>query len=38
MRLVDAAVRKRAAPECRYVVVDADGRIALIGTSLRRKI
>jgi hypothetical protein len=34
MRLVDATVRKRAAPECRYVVVDADGRIALVGTSL----
>ena len=34
MRLVDATVRKRAAPECRYVVVDADGWIALIGTSL----
>jgi hypothetical protein len=34
MRLVDATVRKRAAPECRYVVVDPDGRIALIGVSL----
>jgi hypothetical protein len=34
MQLVDATVRKRAAPECRYVVVDADGRIALIGASL----
>ncbi len=34
MRLVDATVRKRAAPECRYVVVDADGRVALIGVSL----
>jgi len=34
MRLVDATVRKRAAPECRYVVVDADGRIALVGVSL----
>ena len=33
MRLVDAAVRQRAAPECRYVVVDADGRIALTGVS-----
>ena len=29
--LVDATLRKRAAPECRYVVVDADGRIALLG-------
>jgi hypothetical protein len=37
MRLVDATVRKRAAPECRYVVVDADGRIALIGVSLPRE-
>jgi len=34
MRLIDATVRKRAAPECRYVVVDANGRIALIGVSL----
>jgi hypothetical protein len=34
MRLVDETVRKRTAPECRYVVVDADGRIALIGVSL----
>ena len=33
MRLVDATVRKRATPECRYVVVDADGRIALTGVS-----
>src|SRR5207245_9932819 len=33
MSLVDATVRKRAAPECRYVVADADGRIALIGVS-----
>lgn len=31
MSLVDATLRKRAAPECRYVVVDADGRIALLG-------
>jgi hypothetical protein len=37
MRLVDATVRKRAAPECRYVVVEADGRIALIGVSLPRE-
>jgi len=34
MRLVDATVRKRAAPECRYAVVDAEGRIALAGVSL----
>jgi hypothetical protein len=33
MRLVDATVRKRATPECRYVAVDADGRIALTGAS-----
>ncbi len=32
MRQVDATVRNRAAPECRYVVVDADGHIALAGT------
>jgi hypothetical protein len=37
MRLVDATVRKRAAPECRYVVVDADGRIALTGVSLAQE-
>jgi hypothetical protein len=37
MRLIDATVRKRAAPECRYVVVDANGRIALIGVSLPRE-
>jgi hypothetical protein len=34
MRLVNATVRKRAAPECRYAVVDTDGRIALAGVSL----
>jgi hypothetical protein len=34
MRLVDATVRKRAAPECRYMVVDAEGRVALAGISL----
>jgi hypothetical protein len=33
MQLVDATVRKRAAPECRYVVVGADGQIALTGVS-----
>jgi hypothetical protein len=32
MQQVDAAVRERAAPECRYAVVDADGRIALVGS------
>jgi hypothetical protein len=37
MRLVDATVRKRAAPECRYVILDADGRIVLIGVSLPRE-
>jgi hypothetical protein len=34
MRLVDATVRNRAAPECRYAAVDAAGRIALAGVSL----
>jgi hypothetical protein len=34
MRLVDATVRTRAAPECRYVVVDADGRIVLAGIAV----
>jgi hypothetical protein len=37
MRLVDATVRQRAAPECRYVVVDAEGRIALASVSLPRE-
>jgi len=37
MRLVDATVRKRAAPECRYVVLGADGRIALVDVSLPRE-
>jgi hypothetical protein len=37
MQLVDATVRKRAAPECRYAVVDADGQIALIGVSYLRE-
>jgi hypothetical protein len=37
MRLVDATSRKRASPECRYVVVDADGGIALVGVSLPRE-
>jgi hypothetical protein len=34
MQLVDATVRKRAAPECRYVVVDAEDQVALAGVSL----
>src|SRR5215471_959816 len=34
MGLVDATVRKRAAPECRYVVVDSGGRVALAGVSI----
>src|SRR5262249_2947208 len=33
MQLVDATVRRRAAPECRYVVVDTERRIALAGVS-----
>src|SRR5439155_21189208 len=32
MRQVDATVRNRAAPECRYAVVDSAGHIALTGT------
>jgi hypothetical protein len=32
MQQVDAVVRQRAAPECRYAVIDADGRIALVGS------
>jgi len=34
MRLVDETVRKRAAPECRYVVMDTEGRVALAGVSV----
>ena len=34
MKQVDVTVRKRAAPECRYVVVDSDGNVALVGTAL----
>jgi hypothetical protein len=34
MRLVDETVRKRAAAECRYFVVDDDGRIALADVAL----
>jgi hypothetical protein len=33
IRTVDAATLARAAPECRYVVVDANGRIGLAGTA-----
>ncbi len=33
MRLVDATVRERATPECRYVVVDSDGQVVLAGVS-----
>jgi len=31
---VDAPTRTRAAPECRYSVIDADGRVVLAGTAL----
>jgi hypothetical protein len=34
---VDAAVLKRAAPECRYVVVNAEGRVALTGAAPPRE-
>ncbi|HEY8872592.1 MAG TPA: hypothetical protein VIM52_06150, partial [Stellaceae bacterium] len=34
MDFVDATVRKRAAPECRYAVMDSAGRVALVGTAL----
>ena len=37
LSVVDATLRKRAAPECRYVVVDADGRIALLGVLFPRE-
>ena len=33
LRSVPATVLKRAAPECRYVVTDADGRVALAGVA-----
>jgi hypothetical protein len=33
MRQVDATVRNRAAPQCRYVVVDSAGHVALAGTT-----
>ena len=32
LKSVPAAILKRSAPECRYVVTDADGRVALAGT------
>jgi hypothetical protein len=34
LREVPATVLRRAAPECRYVVIDASGRIAAAGTAL----
>jgi hypothetical protein len=34
LRSVPATILKRAAPECRYVVIDASGRIAAAGTAL----
>jgi hypothetical protein len=37
MHLVDATLRQRAAPECRYAVVNSAGRIALVGTALPRE-
>jgi hypothetical protein len=37
MRLVDETVRKRAAPECRYMVRDGDRRIVLTGVSRPRE-
>jgi hypothetical protein len=36
LRQVDATVRVRAAPECRYVVLDSDVRVTLTGTALPR--
>jgi hypothetical protein len=33
MGQVDTTVRNRAAPECRYVVVDADGHVVVAGTA-----
>ena len=37
MRAVDAVVLKRAAPECRYVVLNAEGRVALAGVARPRE-
>jgi hypothetical protein len=37
MQSVDAVVLKRAAPECRYVVVDAESRIVLTGVTSTRE-
>jgi hypothetical protein len=34
LRQLDAMVRARAAPECRYVVLDSDGHVTLAGTAL----
>jgi hypothetical protein len=34
LRQVDTTVRARVAPECRYTVLDSDGRIVLAGTAL----
>ena len=33
LKSVPATVLRRAAPECRYVVTDADGRVALAGVA-----
>ena len=33
MASVDPILVKRAAPECRYVVIDAEGRVALAGVA-----
>jgi hypothetical protein len=37
MQSVDAVLLKRAAPECRYVVLNADGRVVLTGTARLRE-
>jgi hypothetical protein len=37
MQSVDAVVLKRAAPECRYVVVNAEGRVVLSGVAPARE-
>jgi hypothetical protein len=34
LRQVDATIRNRAAPECRYVVLDGDGQVVLTATGL----
>src|SRR5260370_35070564 len=33
MQSIDASVLKRAAPECRYVVLNSDGQVALSGVA-----